>query len=114
MTLFERTAVRHVYAGLVAVSGGADFLIEGCHFLHGGNNTPGDGHAGVNSPILSVAASSGFVVRDNLWQIGLSGWHIDRSWAVVLESNVFTGYIGNDPSRPVAASRCSYPIRKDG
>ena len=70
-------------------------------FLHCGNNTPGDAHAGVNSPILDLASTSDSVIRNNLWQVGLSGWHLDESWHIVQESNVFTGYFENDKSRPL-------------
>ena len=101
VTLFEQTPTPHVYASLIAISSSTNFLIEDSIFMHGGNNSAGDAHAGVNSPIISVAASSNGVIRNNLWQIGLSGWHIDKSWAVVQESNVYTGYINNDPKRPM-------------
>lgn len=70
-------------------------------FLHCGNNTPGDAHAGVNSPILDLGSTSDSVIRNNMWQVGLSGWHIDESWHIVQESNVFTGYFENDKSRPL-------------
>jgi hypothetical protein len=67
----------------------------------GGNNTPGGGHAGVNSPIAVISSSNDGVIRDNVWQVGLSGWHIDRSWHIIQESNVYTGYLSNDPTRPL-------------
>ena len=41
------------------------------------------------------------MIRNNLFQVGLTGWNIDQSFNVVMESNVLTGYFGNDPSRPL-------------
>ena len=78
-----------------------NFLIEGSTFLHCGNNTPGDAHAGVNTPILDIVAGSYGVIRNNLWMVGLSGWHLDKSVHIVMESNTFTGYFDNDVNRPL-------------
>jgi len=99
--MFAEMRVQSVFGSIVSLSDTNHSLIEGCSFLHCGNNTPGDGHAGVNSPIASLATVSDSVIRENLWQVGLSGWHFDRSWHIVQESNVFTGYIDNDESRPL-------------
>ena len=90
-----------VFGSVVSASAAKHLLIEGCSFLHCGNNTPGDAHSGVNAPILNLAATSDSVVRNNLWQVGLSGWHFDRSWHIIQESNVFTGYFDNNKSRPL-------------
>jgi hypothetical protein len=91
----------YVFASLIQVSNANNFLIEDSSFLHCGNNAPGDAHAGVNSPIFSVASSSDGVVRNNLWQVGLSGWHLDKSWHIDMESNTYTGYFDNDMKRPL-------------
>lgn len=101
ITAFADMGERATFASPVHLQAAQYFLVEGCSFLHCGNNTPGDEHSGVNSPILSIDASSNGVLRNNLWMVGLSGWHIDTSFHIVMESNVFTGYIDNDVSRPL-------------
>lgn len=101
VTMFASMRTSSVFASVVSVSNARHLLIEGCTFLHCGNNTPGDAHAGVNAPILNLAAVSDSVIRNNLWQVGLSGWHFDRTWHIIQESNVFTGYIDNDEARPL-------------
>jgi hypothetical protein len=87
-----------VFASVIQISNAKYFLIEGCTFLHCGNNTgqkPGD------QPIMQIKAASDAVIRNNLFQVGLTGWNIDQSFNVVMESNVLTGYFGNDNSRPL-------------
>jgi hypothetical protein len=101
VSMYADMRTSSVFASAVSASNAKHLLIENCEFLHCGNNTPGDAHAGVNSPILSLAATSDSVIRNNLWQVGLSGWHFDKSWHIVQESNVFTGYFDNDKSRPL-------------
>lgn len=49
ITLFEQTLTQHVYSSTVSLNSCTNFLIEGCVFMHGGNNTAGDAHSGVNS-----------------------------------------------------------------
>ena len=58
ITLFEQTLTQHVYSSTVSLNSCTNFLIEGCVFMHGGNNSAGDAHSGVNSPIISIVASS--------------------------------------------------------
>jgi hypothetical protein len=101
VTMYDVGPSQHVFGSAVSLEDTSNVLVEDCTFLHCGNSTPGDAHAGVNSPILSASRSSSLVIRNNLWQVGLSGWHIDQSWHVVMESNTFTGYFDNDPARPL-------------
>lgn len=101
ITAFASMHTQAVFAPPISLRSATNFLIEGSTFLHCGNNTPGDAHAGVNTPILDIAVSNNGVIRNNLWMVGLSGWHIDTSVHIIMESNTFTGYFDNDVNRPL-------------
>ena len=101
ISMLADVRTQSVFASLIQLGGASNFLIEGCRFLHCGNNTPGDGHAGVNSPIVLLTAAHDGVIRNNFMQVGLSGWHLDKTWHVIQEGNTYTGYFDDDKSRPL-------------
>ncbi len=101
VTAFASMQTQAVFVPIISLRSAANFLVEGSTFLHCGNNTPGDAHAGVNAPILEVAASTDGVIQNNLWMVGLSGWHLDQSVHIVMESNTFTGFFDDDVKRPL-------------
>ena len=49
-------------------------------------------------PIFSTLMASEGVVRNNLWQVGSQGFHVDRSYHIIQESNVY--------SEPTASPTC--------
>eukprot|EP00040_Diaphanoeca_grandis_P035013 m.219104 g.219104 ORF g.219104 m.219104 type:complete len:860 (-) comp33288_c4_seq1:71-2650(-) len=102
LTVWDMHSDQIVFGSIFDFENAKYFLIEDCVILHCGNSTPRGPHdRGANSPILNLAQSSNGVIRNNLWQVGLTGWHMDKSWHIVVESNIFTGFFDNDVTRPL-------------
>jgi hypothetical protein len=74
---------QNAYVGLVSMVKNTHFLIEDCTFLHLGNNT-------LPVPIFSTLMASEGIIRNNFWQVGMAGFHIDRSYHIIQESNVYS------------------------
>ena len=56
------------YTALISMVKNTHFLIEGCTFLHLGGAVP----------IFSTLMASEGIIRNNLWQVGCQGTHMDR------------------------------------
>ena len=84
VTALAEKRKQNAVTGLISMVQNTHFLIEGCTFLHLTATTQ------AQVPIFSTLMASEGVVRNNLWQVGSQGFHLDRSYHIVQESNVYS------------------------
>ena len=68
VTALKELRQSNPYTALISMVKNTHFLIEGCTFLHLGGAIP----------IFSTLMASEGIIRNNLWQVGSQGTHMDR------------------------------------